>query len=182
MQQKNIVFIARSLDGYIAGKNGELDWLESVPNPDHVEMGFASLLAEIDAIVMGKTTFEVVCNFGGEWPYNKPVFVLSNSLKAVPEHLNTRVSLMSGHPQEIVSALHAKGYGKLYIDGGSTVQAFLQADLIDELRITTIPILLGGGFPLFGQLDTRMEFEHLESKVFLNQIVQNWYRRKRKEH
>lgn len=180
MEKKNIVFIAKSLDGYIAGKNGELDWLESIPNPDNVEMGFASLMQEIDAIVMGKTTFEVVCNFGGDWPYTKHVVVLSNSLKEVPEQLNQKVTIMKGSPQEIISELNKKGFFKLYIDGGRTVQEFLKADLIDELRITTIPILLGGGFPLFGDLDKRLEFEHIESKVFLNQIVQNCYRRKRK--
>ncbi|MBL7815491.1 MAG: dihydrofolate reductase [Saprospiraceae bacterium] len=180
MEKKNIVFIAKSLDGYIAGKNGELDWLESIPNPDNIEMGFTNLMQEIDAIVMGKTTFEVVCHFGGHWPYTKHVIVLSNSLKEVPEQLKQRVTIMKGSPQEIISALHKRGYFKLYIDGGRTVQEFLKADLIDELRITTIPILLGGGFPLFGDLDLRLEFEHIESKVFLNQLVQNWYRRKRK--
>ena len=80
MEKKNIVFIGRSLDGFIAGKNGELDWLEMIPNPDNVEMGFASLMEEIDAVVMGRTTFEMVCSFGGDWPYNKHVFVLSNSM------------------------------------------------------------------------------------------------------
>ena len=130
--------------------------MESTPNPDNVEMGFANLMQEIDAIVMGKTTFEVVCNFGGDWPYTKPVIVLSNSLKEIPQQLNQSVTLMKGSPQEIVSELHKRGYFKLYIDGGRTVQEFLKADLIDELRITTIPILLGGGFSLFGDLDKRL--------------------------
>ena len=69
MEKKNIVFIAKSLDGYIAGKNGELDWLHSFPNPDNIDMGFDALIDEVDAIVMGKTTFETVINFGGAWPY-----------------------------------------------------------------------------------------------------------------
>lgn len=180
MEKKNIVFIARSLDGFIAGKNGELDWLEMIPNPEGVEMGFANLMQEIDAIVMGKTTFEVVCGFGGEWPYSKHVFVLSNSLRHVPEKLNEKATLLKGSPQDILSEIHQKGYYKLYIDGGRTVQDFLKEDLIDELRITTIPILLGGGFPLFGELPKPLEFEHVESKLFLNQIVQDCYKRKRK--
>ncbi len=179
MNKKNIVFIAKSLDGFIAGKNGELDWLHAIPNPENNDMGFIQLMDEIDAIVMGRTTFETVCAFGGEWPYSKPVFVLSNSLKAVPEYLNKKVSLMNGSPHEILNSLHEKGYLKLYIDGGSTIQNFLQEDLIDELRITTIPILLGGGFPLFGDLAKPMQFEHIASKIYLNQIVQNHYRRKR---
>ncbi len=180
MEKKNIVFIAKSLDGYIAGKNGELDWLTAIPNPDNVEMGFENLMQEIDAIVMGKNTFEVVCHFDGDLPYTKPIIVLSNSLKEIPAKLQQSVSIMKGKPQDIISELHKKGYFKLYIDGGKIVQAFLKADLIDELRITTIPILLGGGFPLFGELDRPLEFDHIESTVFLNQIVQNCYRRKRK--
>ena len=138
MKKKNIVFIAKSLDGFIAGKNGELDWLELIPNPENVEMGFASLMQEIDALVMGKTTFETVCSFGGDWPYNKHVFVLSNSLKVVPEKLNKKVTLIKGHPQEILNQIHKKGYFKLYIYGGSTIQSFLKEDLIDELIITII--------------------------------------------
>lgn len=177
--KKNIVFIAKSLDGYIAGKNGELDWLHAIPNPENNDMGYTALMEEIDAIVMGRTTFETVCGFGIEWPYSKQVFVLSNTLKEIPEELNQKVSLTNGTPQEILNKIHKKGYFKLYIDGGRTIQDFLKADLIDELRITTIPILLGGGFSLFGDLPKPMELEHIESKVFLNQIVQDCYRRKR---
>jgi len=180
MKKKNIVFIARSLDGYIAGKNGELDWLNSIPNPENNDMGYNQLMKEIDAILMGRTTFETVCGFGGEWPYSKEVFVLSNSLKEVPEKLNKKVSLINGSPQEILNKIYEKGYFKLYIDGGRTIQNFLKEDLIDELRITTIPVLLGGGFSLFGDLPKPLELEHIESQVFLNQIVQNCYRRKRK--
>lgn len=179
MTAKNIVFIAKSLDGYIAGKNGELDWLELIPNPNHIEMGFGALMQEIDAIVMGRTTFKVVCDFGGEWPYSKPVFVLSTTLKNVPDHLVDKVHLCQGSPQEILQKIHNKGYHKIYIDGGRTIQDFLKADLIDELRITTIPILLGGGFPLFGELAQPLEFEHVSSQVFLGQLVQDCYRRKR---
>ena len=179
MDKKNIVFIAKSLDGYIAGKDGELDWLHAIPNPDNIDMGFMPLMEEIDAIVMGRTTFDVVCGFGGPWPYSKHVFVLSNSLKEVPEGLEEKVSILQGSPEEILEKVHETANFKLYIDGGRTVQNFLQADLIDELRITTIPILLGGGFPLFGDLPKAMEWELIESKVFLNQLVQDSYKRKR---
>ena len=179
MVKKNIVFIAKSLDGYIAGRNGELDWLEMIPNPERIEMGFERLMTEIDAIVMGKTTFEVVCGFGGKWPYPKHVFVLSNSINKVPENIEEKVTILKGDPQDVLESIHKHGFFRLYIDGGRTVQDFLKADLIDELRITTIPILLGGGFPLFGDLPLPMKFEHLESRLFLNQIVQDCYKRKR---
>lgn len=178
MKKKNIVFIARSLDGFIAGENGELDWLHSIPNPDNVEMGFSALMDEIDAVVMGKTTYETVLSFKGEWPYKKHVFVLSTSIKNIQEDLKDKVTLLKGEPTEVLKTINEKGFQKLYIDGGRTIQGFLKEDLIDEMILTTIPILLGGGFPLFGDLDKSMMFEHVESKVFLNQIVQNKYRRK----
>ena len=181
MTPKNTVFIAKSLDGFIAGKQGELDWLELIPNPDQNDMGYHELMSETDAIVMGRTTYETVLGFDIEWPYQKPVFVLSRSLKTIPENLSKKVSLLEGSPTEVIAKIHSQGYFKLYIDGGSTVQHFLAEDLIDELRITTIPILLGGGFSLFGDLPTPLEFEHIESKLFLNQVVQNRYRRKRKQ-
>lgn len=178
MNKKNIVFIARSLDGFIAGKNGELDWLHSIPNPDNVEMGFIDLMNEIDAVVMGRTTYETVIGFGGDWPYKKHVFVLSNSINEIRVDLKEQVTLLSGNTKVILETINDKGYNILYIDGGRTIQSFLKEDLIDELRISTIPILLGGGFPLFGDLDKPLEFDHVESKVFLNQIVQDIYQRK----
>ena len=177
--KKNTVFIAKSLDGYIADQNGNLDWLEMIPNPDNIDMSFINLMQEVDAVVMGSATYKVVCNFEGDWPYSKPVYVLSSSIQKIPEKLADKVMLLKGKPQEILSEIHLKGHFKLYIDGGTTIQNFLKVDLIDELIITTIPILLGGGFPLFGKLSTRLEFEHVESKVFLNQLVQDHYRRKR---
>jgi len=167
MTHKNIVFTATSLDGYIAGKNGELDWLHSIPNPDNDDMGYNQLMEDIDAIIMGRVTFETVWGFDIEWPYHKHVFVLSTTLTDIPEAISGKVTIVNGSPQEILKQVHEKGYHTLYIDGGSTIQSFLREDLIDELRITTIPILLGSGFPLFGNLDQRLQFDHIESKLFL---------------
>ena len=175
----NKVFIARSLDGYIADKNGGLDWLNAVPNPEHLDLGYEKFIQSVDAIVMGRTTFETVCSFDMDWPYTLPVFVLSNKLDSVPADLKNKVVLVSGPLSEILDQIHKKGYTRLYIDGGVTVQNFLKEDLIDELIITTIPILLGGGIPLFGELPKEMEFEHVESVLFLDALVQDSYRRKR---
>ena len=177
--KKNIVFIARSLDGYIAGKAGELDWLELVPNPTGDDLGYAALMAEVDAIVMGRHTFETVWGFGGEWPYTKPVFVLSLSLQSLPPDVAEKVQLVGGTPAAGLARVHGQAYHRLYSGGGRTIQAFLREDLIDELRITTIPILLGGGFPLFGDLPQALVWEHLHSTSYLGQLVQNHYRRRR---
>jgi len=178
MKPKNIVFLGKSIDNYIAGKNGELDWLEMIPNPDQLDMGYHDLIDEIDAIVMGRTSFETVLGFNIDWPYNKPVFVLSHSIKDIPENLKDKVTLLQGKETEILKAIHRKGFKTLYIDGGKVVQNFLKQDLIDELRLTTIPIILGDGFPLFDVLPKSLEFEHVKTEVFYNQIVQSHYKRK----
>lgn len=175
------VFIASSIDGYIADKNNGLEWLNAVPNPDNIDMGTTDFFNKIDAIVMGRNTFEVVCNFDIEWPYKVPVFVLSNTLQNIPNKFAGKAELIKGSPEQIVEKLNHKGLSKLYIDGGKTIQSFLKADLIDELIITIIPILLGGGSPLFGNLKKPIEFEHVKTEVFLNAIVQNAYKRKLKK-
>jgi dihydrofolate reductase len=177
MEKTNSVFIATSLDGYIADKNGEIDWLYSIPNPENIDMGYGEFTGQIDALVMGRTTFETVCGFDIEWPYQKPVFVLSNTLEEVPEKFKNKAHLVRGRLNEILKQIHKRGYYRLYIDGGATIQSFLKEDLIDEMVITIIPILLGGGTPLFSELSRKLEFECLRSEVYLNKIVQNHFRR-----
>lgn len=179
MNPENKVFIARSLDGYIADRDGGLDWLYLVPNPDQLDLGYESFIQGVDAIVMGRNTFETVCSFEMEWPYNKPVYVLSSSLKSIPEKLKAKVEVLRGTPREVLEEIHLKGYHRLYIDGGRTIQDFLKEDLIDELIITTIPILLGGGPALFGELPRAMEFDHAWSRLYLDALVQDCYKRKR---
>ena len=181
-----IVFCARSLDGYIADRDGGLDFLQAVPNPAGDDMGFAALMAEVDAVVMGRVTFETVLGFGVDWPYGnsshakrKTVYVLTRTIDAVPKALVGRVELLTGDPDEVLARLAARGHERLYLDGGQVVQAFLAADLVDELRITTLPILLGGGTPLFGALTEHLAFRHVSTEVFLGQVVQSRYLRQR---
>lgn len=175
----NVVFIATSLDGYIADKDGGLDWLHSIPNPENLDMGWKDLIERIDAIVMGRKTFDTVCNFDSDWPYSKPVFVLSNSMKSIPDGYEGKAEPIKGSLSEVMEAIHRKGYKHIYVDGGVTVQSFLKEDLIDEMIITVIPILLGGGAPLFGELPKPMAFEHVKTEVFLSALVQNHYRRRK---
>jgi len=173
---KNIVYIATSLDGFIAKENGDLGWLMEAPNPDNSDFGFNDFMESIDAIVMGKNTFEMVSSFG-EWPYIKPVFVLSNSLEKVPENFKEKMEVISGDPESIVKELNSRKFNNLYIDGGITVQNFLKYDLIDEFIITRIPIILGKGIPLFGELEKEQKFEHIETEIFNNTLVKSKYRR-----
>ncbi|EIZ9928856.1 dihydrofolate reductase [Vibrio parahaemolyticus] len=175
----NIVFIATSLDGYIADKQGKLDWLQSVPNPDNIDTGFVPLMERIDGLVMGRNTLDVVLSFGCDWPYSKPVFVLSNTMTEVPHGYEDKVFLVKGELKDVLADLNTKGFNELYIDGGVTIQNFLKEDLIDEMVITRFPILLGGGAPLFGDLQQPLNFRVTKSEVVLDTLVQTTYVRER---
>lgn len=170
----NIVYIATSIDGYIAGKDGNIDWLMEVPNPDQSDFGFADFLDRIDGIIMGRKTFEMVVSFG-EWPYPKPVFVLSNTLKSVPENLQDKSEIVHGDLKKILDLLKKRGFKNLYIDGGKTIQSFLRENLIDELIITRVPIILGAGTPLFADLKSEIKLKHAETEIFNNSLVKSRY-------
>lgn len=179
MEKRNLVFIGTSLDGYIADRNGGLNWLTAIPNPEQSDMGYTEFMAQVDALVMGRKTFETVCGFEGDWPYAKPIFIVSRTLDTIAEEYRDKAELVKGSLVQILEKIHNKGYHRLYIDGGVTIQNFLKEDLIDEITITTIPIVLGGGSALFSILPKELEFTLVESKIFLNQLVQSHYRRKR---
>ncbi len=174
-----MVFIGASLDGYIADRNGGLNWLTAIPNPEQSDMGYTEFMAQVDALVMGRKTFETVCGFEGDWPYAKPIFIVSRTLDTIAEEYRDKAELVKGSLVQILEKIYNKGYHRLYIDGGVTIQNFLKEDLIDEITITTIPIVLGGGSALFSVLPKELEFTLVESKIFLNQLVQSHYRRKR---
>jgi dihydrofolate reductase len=174
----NKVFLATSLDGYIADKNHNLDFLQVVPNPDNVEMGFVDFMNSIDALLMGRKTFETVCSFDCDWPYDKPVFVLTNR-EIAPEYKQNAAGAFSGDIVSIIEQLNNNGYNNLYIDGGIAVQQALENDLVDEITIAKLPIILGEGIPLFSKMNNQLVFDHDSTQVFLDQIVQSKYIRKR---
>jgi dihydrofolate reductase len=144
-----------------------------------LDLGWEDFINRIDAIVMGRKTFETVRGFDCPWPYAKPVFVLSNSLSSLPEEYDEKAEPINGSLTDVLATTHEKGHRELYIDGGVTVQNFLREDLIDEMIITVLPILLGGGSLLFGELPGPMDFEHVKNQVLLNAMVQNHYRRRK---
>jgi dihydrofolate reductase len=174
----NYVYIAASLDGFIATPDGGIDWLDDAPNPQGGDFGFSEFVARVDGILMGRATFEKVLTFDS-WPYQIPVFVLSTTLHVVPSGLEGKVQTLSGSPVDLVEGLSTQGFKNLYIDGGQVIQAFLREDLIDELIVTRFPKLLGRGIPLFGELSGSMDFVHLETEVIENYLVKSRYRRAR---
>jgi dihydrofolate reductase len=174
---KASVFIATSLDGFIARANGDLNWLtEAQSASTEQDYGYQEFMDTVDTIVLGRNTFEPVLTFD-TWPYGgKKVVVLSSKPSAVPPHLVDSVEWLSLPPQHLVERLAARGATHLYVDGGKTIQAFLKAGLIDELTITRVPILIGTGVPLFGPLNHDVRLTHLATQQFENGFVQSKYR------
>ena len=170
-----MVYIATSLDGYIARTNGDISWLDEIPNPENSDFGYSEFVRNIDAIIMGRNTFEKVLEFD-DWPYEQLVFVLSNTLKKVPEYLIDRVEIINGDLKTILEDLEKRDFKNLYVDGGKTIQSFLKEDLIDEMIITTVPILLGDGIPLFGHLDRDLKFKCVKVEL-LGDLVKHYYER-----
>lgn len=172
-----LVFIAASLDGFIARSNGDISWLNnSAPTIEGEDFGFSNFYSSVDALVMGRKTYETALGFE-EWPYaGKRVVVLSHASISIPSHLAGSVEWMSGSPAEIARRLQASGLQRVYVDGGQTIQGFLQAGLINEITLTTIPILLGGGIPLFGSLHQDIHMGLITSHTYANGFVQTTYK------
>lgn len=169
---KTSVFVGTSLDGFIARANGTLDFLDQGGGSE--SHGYEEFIATVDALVMGRNTFETVLGFG-KWPYGeKPVFVLtSRALPSVPT--GAVVERMSGDPREIVSQLEARGIQHAYVDGGVTVQRFLGAGLITRLIVSRVPVLIGDGISLFGPLPRDVTLQHVATKVYGSGLVQSEY-------
>jgi len=170
------VFIATSLDGYIARDDGDIAWLSSIPTEgeDH---GYVQFIAGVDGVIMGRETFRKALEFD-TWPYNKPVMVLSRSLRQedLPPRLHATVQVSSDPPDVLMQSLSQKGWKRAYVDGGRVVQSFMKMGLITDLTITTIPILLGKGRPLFGSSLCDVLLEHLNTTAFPSGLVQSTYR------
>jgi dihydrofolate reductase len=174
MIMRNKVFIATSLDGFIADDNGGIDWLTELPNPSSGDGGYTKFIDSIDAIVMGRNTFQKVLSFGIDWPYAKKVFVWSNTLKQIPSSLEGKVEIVFGSIEQILHKIQEQGFKNLYIDGGKTIQSFLQAGLIQEIILTQVPIILGRGIPLF-QGVPKIKLTHKSTEAFDNGMVQVHY-------
>lgn len=165
------VFVGVSVDGFIARPGGELDFLPADGGEPH---GFDEFMASVDAIVMGRKTYETVLGFGA-WPYgDKRVFVLSTRPLA-PAPPGAIVERMSGDPAGVAAQLEACGVREAYVDGGETIQRFLRAGLVRRIILTRVPVLIGAGIPLFGALGRDIVLEHVSTRPFASGLVQSEY-------
>ncbi len=166
------VFVGTSLDGFIARANGDFDFLPPGGGEEH---GYTEFMATVDALVIGRNTYEKVLTFD-EWPYgDKPVVVLSSRPIDLPRATAAVVERMTGSPREIVARLATRGAKHLYVDGGITIQRFLEAGLIQRLIITRVPVLIGTGIPLFGALSRDVSLQHVATRQYASGLVQSEY-------
>jgi dihydrofolate reductase len=169
-QMRTTVFVGTSLDGFIARRDGSFDFLLVSGDEKH---GYEEFIATVDALVMGRNSFETALSFGS-WPYDKPVFVLSSRpLPPIPQ--GAVIEQLSGEPADIVANLSGRGIKHIYVDGGITIQRFLEAGLIQRLIITTVPVLIGTGIPLFGPLSRDILLTHVATRQFPSGLVQSEY-------
>jgi dihydrofolate reductase len=166
------VFVGTSVDGFIARRNDDLDFLPEGGGEPH---GYDEFMTTVDAVVIGRKTFEKVLTLG-PWPYGaKRVVVLSSRPVDLSAAVGGVVEQMAGPPAEIVSRLAASGAHHLYVDGGVTIQRFLRAGLIQRLIITHVPVLIGDGIPLFGALPRDIRLRHVATRHYPSGLVQSEY-------
>ncbi len=170
------VFIATSLDGFVARKDHKIDWLmkQETGQEDH---GYENFIQTVEGIVMGRGSFLNVLTFG-DWPYTVPVVVMSQTLTDadIPPEIKDKVQLTKLAPKALMESLHQQGWKRAYIDGGKVVQSFLREGLIQDMIITLIPILIGEGIPLFGALPNDLDLELLETRSYPSSLLRTHYK------
>ncbi|CAA0099526.1 putative protein YyaP [BD1-7 clade bacterium] len=178
------VFIATSVDGFIAKPDGDVAWLHTAGNAEadmanNADMGMAHYLATVDCLIMGRKCMEVISNMNltpEQWPYGDiRIIVLSQTLTQAPDNMKGKVEMFGGDLFELVSNLKASGHQHAYVDGGATIQSFINLRLISEMTITRAPVLLGEGIPLFGKTDDDIKLEHACAVAYPNDFIQEKY-------
>ena len=165
------VFVACSLDGFIAGPGDDLSWLPAV-EPGGEDYGYGAFMAETEAILMGRRTYDVAAGFD-RWPYGEmPVFVATSRPL---EPAAPTVAAIAGPPSELLAEVRRHVDGSIYLDGGALIRSFAAADLIGELTITVVPIILGRGVPLFAGAPTRRALTLVSATPYPDGLVQLRY-------
>ena len=168
---KASVFVGTSLDGFIARANGSFDFLPAGGGEPH---GYDEFMESVDALVIGRNTYETVLAMDG-WPYGDKLVIVLSTRTLAPAPSGARVEHMSGPPAQILAQLTARGIQHAYIDGGITIQEFLRAGLIQRLIVTRVPVLIGSGIPLFGTVARDIPLTHIATRQYASGLVQSEY-------
>jgi len=168
--------MAISLDGFVARKDHNLDWLMK-HDTEGEDPGYDDFISRMDGIVMGRGSFQTVLTFD-HWPYQKPVVVMSKTMTQtdIPKELQKQVTITTLPPDQLMQSLASEGWVHAYIDGGQVVQSFIKANLIEDMVITITPILIGDGIRMFGELDADIDLELVSSRKLKAGFVQSHYR------
>jgi len=177
------VYIATSVDGFIAKPDGNVDWLHTAGDLEadmgDEDMGFRAFMNSVDCMIMGRKSMEMISNLNltpEQWFYgDMRIVVLSNTVERAPNNLKGKVEMYSGDLTSLVASLEKEGFKHTYIDGGKTIQSFINLQLVDEITLTRIPLLLGEGVPLFGKTLKEIKLEKAKAKAFANDFVQVKY-------
>ncbi|MCB1445578.1 MAG: dihydrofolate reductase [Rhizobiaceae bacterium] len=171
------VFIATSLDGFIARRDGAIDWLPGLETDPGENYGYDGFIESIDGLVMGRNSFEKALEFE-TWPYSRPTIVLSHTLDdmALRGDIRKAVEISRLAPGDLMAALAQRGWSRVHVDGGKVIQSFLREGLIADMVITRVPVLLGAGLPLFGALPADVSLAHDETRAYPSGLVQSRYR------
>lgn len=166
-----VVFLGLSVDGRIARPDGDLEWLTSRGEAAG-DAGFTPFVESVDAVMMGRRTYEAIASIQ-EWPYlGRPIHVISTTLDA---DADPRI-IVHRSPEAAIDAAERSGCKCVYVDGGATVRWFLASKLVDELTLSHVPVLIGDGPSLFGPLGGDVDLEHVRTTVLDGGMVQTTYR------
>ena len=165
------VYIAVSADGFIARKDGGIDWLHAVAQEGE-DYGYQAFFDSVDGLVLGRKTYEVAASFEA-WPYAGKRCVVLSHRGGEPRHGE---EFWSGSPAVLVEKLRGEGLRHLYVDGGDVIRQFLSQGLIQELTLSVIPILLGDGLPLFGPGGREQRLELISCRSWPTGLAQLKYR------
>jgi dihydrofolate reductase len=166
------VFIAHSVDGYIATDDDSLDWLMAYDGIGE-DYGFEAFMSDVDAIAMGRGTYDFIKDFP-ELPYGeRPIYVFSTQSFDPREHF----TFWARTPEEAVAEWEAAGIRHVYVDGGHLISQFLDAGFVDDLTLTSVPLLLGSGRPLFHRIGTSTPLRLVDTQAFPSGMLNRRYER-----
>lgn len=166
-------YIATSADGYIATKDGSVEFLTPF---QHIDCGYENFIKKIDIVVMGRKTYEVISSFGGEWPYpNQKGFVVTSNPHL--QLIHPSLSLWNKSPIALVDYLKQNSNGNVWVVGGTQLQnAFIENSLLNSLEIYEMPILLGDGIPLFPSFNPhQQQLKSIHAEMIENKIIKKTY-------